>query len=666
MRAPWNRAAALALAALSFSFFPFLSGCKSDVESQDEAVSADLAKATDQLESGDKDAGEKAKQTLQKSASNAGASKESQIEANSLIAQAEMDAADTIYRDIEQQQVDITALVAQLDQLAAEVAVNNLNISGYKALEPKAAQKALADVMTAAQKGSEDGLWVKGKAPVPSLADVKQRQEKLDGQIKEFTRQKEELSAKRAEALKSADTFDGQVHTTTGKDSVGFYIQASNQRKEAADEETRISQLDAQLAPLQEDLAVAQLQEKMIGAAVASFQQQSDQLQNNWQSVQKQIDATRSFSESRLNGEGDAAPSTTPSELPKVPRSMKEAAADLDNAVKSIDANRAKALDNLTDALHHYESAEVIAGRLLTELSTQLTAQGAAKLPERNAWQVLVALNRPENFKLRQAAVLMRLARLYGDEYSELSQRNRVAQTLSQTLKEAGLELPQAVASLANVPTTQPVDLQSSLNRIENDIKSTGPNFADDQQALGDLATSNPAPTARQLVAAAQANLAYAWADSLLGGVIESAPSQGESGVLTANLARAAHISDLYGWAVFARMLGSRQEYDARLRRAIDERKALVDANARYLLPTILPPGLEFPVTTQPTTAPAGGATTEPAPIPGTEAGGAPTTEPANPGAGPAGAPPTTEPASGATTQPTESPTSAPPATQGA
>jgi len=661
MRAPWNRAAALALAALSLSFVPFLSGCKSDVESQDEAVSADVAKAADQLQSGDKDAGEKAKQTLQKSASNTGASKESQIEANSLVAQAEMDAADAIYRDIEQQQVDITALVAQLDQLAAEVAVNNLNISGYKALEPKAAQKALADVMTAAQKGSADGLWVKGKAPVPSLADVKQRQEKLDGQIKELTRQKDELSAKRAEALKSADTFDGQVHTTTGKDSVGFYLQASNQRKEAADDETKISQLDAQLAPFQEDLAVAQLQEKMIGAAVASFQQQSDQLQNNWQSVQKQIDATRSFSESRLNGEGEAAaaPTSEPASgegasgapaPPKVPRSMKEAANDLDNALKSIDANRAKALDNLTDALHHYKNAEDIAGRLQTELSTQLTAQGAAKLPERNAWQVLVALNRPENFKARQAAVLMRLARLYGDEYSELAQRNRVAQTLSQTLKEAGLELPPAVASLAIVPATQPVDLQSSLNRIENDIKSTGPNFADDQKALGDLATSNPAPGAQQLVAAAQADLAYAWADNLLGSVIESAPSQGESGVLTANLARAAHISDLYGWAVFARMLGSQQEYDARLRRAIDERKALVDANARYLLPAILPPGLEFPVTTQPTTTPAGGATTEPAPIPGTEAGGAPTTQPAG----------------GATTQPAESPTSAPPATQGA
>lgn len=647
MRAPWKRAAVFSVAALSLSFLPILNGCKTDVEKQDEAVSADMQKATDQLRSDDKDAAENAKQTLQKSASNTGASKESQIEANSLIAQAEADAADAILRDIEQQEVQVTALAAQLDQLAGEVEVNNISIAAYKALEPKAGQEAIADVMAAAQKGGDNGLWAVGKAAVPSLADVKQRQEKLQQQIKELTQQKEELSAKRSEALKSADQFDGQVHSTTGKDSVGFYIQASNQRKEAADDETRINQLDAKLAPLQEDLAVAQLQEKMINAVVASFQQQSEQLQANWQIVQKQIDATKSFSESRLNGEaGAAAPTTEPSEAaPKVtvPSSMKEAAADLDNAVKAIEANRAKALENLNDALHHYEKAATIAEQLSRELSTQLTAQGATKLPERNAWQVLIALNQPAGFNLHRAGVLVGLAHLYGDQYSELSQRNRVAQTLSSALKGAALELPPAVASLANVPTTQPVDLQSSLNRVESDIKSTSPNFEEDRKTLEGLSASNPAPLAQQLVAAAQADLAYAWADNLLGSVVESAPSQGESGQLTANLARAAHISDLYGWAVFARMLGNQQEYDARLHRAIDERKALVDASARYLLPTILPPGLEFPATTQPTTAPAGAAT-EPSATPGAETGAAPTTEPAG----------------GAATQPAESPTSAP------
>lgn len=644
MRALWKRAAAFSVTALSLSFLPILNGCKSDVEKQDEAVTADMEKATDQLRSGDKDAGENAKQTLQKSASNTGASKESQIQANSLIAQAEADAADAILRDIAQQEVQVTALAAQLDQLAGEVEVNNLNITGYKSLEPKAAQKSIADVVAAAQKGGDNGLWAVGKAAVPSMADVKQRQEKLQQQIKELTQQKEELSAKRSEALKSADQFDGQVHSTTGKDSVGFYIQASNQRKEAADDETRINQLDAQLTPLQQDLAVAQLQEKTIDAVVASFQQQSEQLQTNWQTVQKQIDATRSFSQSRLNGEaGSSATTATSSETLKitVPGSIKEAAADLDNVVKSIEADRAKALANLKDALTRYKNAEAIAQGVLSGLSSQLTSPSAAKLPERNAWQVLIALNQPADFKLREAGVLMRLARLYGDQYSELAQRNRVGEALSAALKGAGLQIPSEVASLANVPTTQPVDLQSSLNRIESDIKSTSPNFDDDEKNLEELSSSNPGPLAQQLVAAAQTQLAYAWADSLLSGVTDS-PPPGESGQLTANLARAAHISDLYGWAVFARALGNQREYDARLRRAIDERKALVDANARYLLPTIMPPGLEFPAATQPTTAPAGAAT-EPSATPGAET-----------------AAPTTEPAGGAATQPAEAPTSAP------
>lgn len=694
MRAPWKRAAALALATCGLSLLPSLTGCKSDLEKADTSVAADVEKATDVLEKNGVNAATTAMQTLQKTPGAKGSSPAAQIEANMLLAQAETAAADEIINGrvdepgIIQRQVEIADVGGRIATVGLQLDANNVHIAGYRALEPTAGHKALEKATADAQKG-EGGNWYAGTAPIPSIDTLKQREADLQKQIAGLTQQRDELSAKRGQALSEAGKFGQQADSTTGKQSVGFYIQAANQRKEAADEETRIQQLEGQLLPLQQDLAVAQLQEKSIGEVVASFADQTQQLDNGWKAVQQRIDEAAALSKGLLEGgPGDAAaapaaaptpaaaapdasgatPTTGPSDLPQTPTALAGMASSLDEQIKQVQALRAKAIDLLNSAFKHYETAHGIAKTYGQSLTARSSGSDAAKLPERKAWQEALSINSPAGIELRQAAVQSRLARLFADHYIELAQRNRVAGLLAPALKQGNLTPPASLAAALPAPAPLPAEVDSQIKGTEGDLKSDAPPFEKDAAALNDLAGANAAaPGALQAIAATQADVAYKWGDNLLNGVVNG-PGQGDSAELLKNIAHAGLMTSDYGQAQFALLQGKQQESAAGLKAALSERQAVVDANARDLLPAVLPADLAFPVqAVAPTPAPGapatGPATTEPAPtfpVPGAPAA-APATTPAMPADGTTPPPPApaTPPAEG-TTPPATPPATAP------
>lgn len=632
MRAPWRRAAALSLAVCGFSCVSLTTGCKSDVEKVDAQMASDVEQATGKLQTsnpGD------AQATLSKTVAVKSASPVWQIESHALLAQANADAAGKLIDQIVERDAGLAALIGQMDAIGAQLAINNVSVAGNRKLEPTRGLEAVKKETSNAQVGAENGAWVPGQLPVPSLADAKKRESDLQKQIQDLTQQRDALNEKRGKALQQAEQLSRQADATRGKDSVGFFTQASAQRKEAADEEANIELINGQLTLLGQDLAVAQLQRKTIEDAVAGFEQQAQSLQKGWSDVQKQIETTTAFSQSLLSGEGGTSGGGAASTQPAQP-TLAALVGQLDAGVKQVQDLRAQAVSLLNDAFTNYDAAASSASKLQTDLGGKVRAPESRKLPEKKAWDSLLASNQTQGFKLQKAWVLGRLARLYVDQFSELSQRNKLAQMLAPVLKESGVPTPPSMSALAGFSGQIPGDVGSQLAAIEQDASRKDADFQADQAKLDQLAQGQTSPAVQQAIATTRATVAYGWADSLLTDVIDN-PGQSDQATVTSNLAHLARMIDQYGWMQLALMRGDKQHADGHLAAAKQERDAVQD---KSLLPPMLPQGLELPIATQPSTAPSTnpseeGATTAPsegpttAPAPETAPAAAPETQPA-------------------------------------
>jgi hypothetical protein len=727
MRAPWKRAAAIALATCGFSALPFINGCKSDVEAADAKISVDADKAVEAIAASDP---ESARAAMANTASNKSASPDATIQADVLAAQADLDAAAMLMsgpgasdvsaaafkavvdgkpqsgasvptftpqdraalRGIEQRQIRVEQLLSQIASVAGQMTLNNTHIAGYKALEPTKAREAVQKATNDAQKG-EKGAWVAGTAPIPSLEGLKAREQELQKQTADLTAQRDDLNAKRGQALQEAAKFGQQADSATGKESVGFFTQAANQRKEAADEEVKIAQLEAQLAPLQQDLQLVQLQEKTISDVLATYAEQSQQIDNGWKNVQQRIDQASALTKALLEGTGaPAAPgegaggngAASSANGAATPRSLAGLASELDNETKELQSLRGKAVTLLNSAFKHYDDAAHLAATLTKDLNTLNSGPDAAKLPDRRAWQERIALNSPAVFKLGQAAVQNRFARLYTDQYAEVARRNEVGKMVADALKGTGLAAPQSVAAALPPAGTVPVEVDTKLKEYQGDLKSDSPPFQKDASELSELAAGQTTPAGLQGIVAMQADVAYHWAANLINDASSTAGS-GDLAAALGNVCHAALMATNYGQAQFYYLQGKKQEGDALLKAALDERGKLVEANSQNILPAVLPAELaiEAKPTGSATTAPAApgtaatpaapgapGAPAAPAspfvaPEPATPATSAPATQPAEPASAPAApgmptTPGTTPPVEGTTPTPGTTPPPAP------
>lgn len=664
MRSPWTRAAAVALATAAVSALPLINGCKTSVEKADEKVAADLDTATVAMSELRPAA---AQQAIANNKDDKAASTDAQIELHVAAAQADLQAANLIIsgpgssnasalafraaaegkaqsasatqnltpderaglQGIEQRQLRIAQLVSVMDSIGGQLVLNNITIQGAKSLDPIKARESLQKATSDAQKG-DNGVWKPGGKPIAALDALKAREQELQKQIADLTSQRDELNTKRGQALEQAGKFGQQADATTGAQSVGFFTQGSNQRKEAADDEVKIAQLDAQIKPLQQDLNLVQGQEKTLGQIIAGYGTQLQQVDTNWQDVQRRIEQATTLSNDLLTKAEPAPATSAPSAdasggnapaavIPHTPHSLVALASELDAQVKEVQSLRKRAIELLNGAYTHYDQALGLANSMTKTLAAQANAPDSAKLPEKRAWQERLALNSPAGFKLRQAAVQNAFARLYSDQYAELAQRNRVAALLSDAIKQGGLTAPPALATALPPEAAPPAEVDSQVKNVEGDLKSEQPPFDKDAKALNELAAGQTSPAAQQALAGVQADLAFLWAKNLLTDV-ESNAGQSDIASLLVNIAHAAAMSNDYAQSQFALLRGREPEAKSAMAAALEERKALVDANAQNMLPARLPEGLAFEVKSAvspgvPASAPAGGpgSTTGPA-----------------------------------------------------
>lgn len=341
MQAPLKSAAKVAWAASCVA--AILSGCKQPSEKADDALRQQLVVAHEQLDKPQQDPAV-AISYFQKAAALADTSNEGKIRSQLALAAANARAGDALIDKIEQRQADIISLTSLIDQQANRIAANNTQIAGLKALDPKAAQDALAKLQAAAQGGSDGAPWMPADGGViPSAAGAKANVAALKDEIDKLNTQKNNLETQRAQLLQQAETLRNQSDAAKGKTSVDLFTQSADLTKQAAGLALQSEGIDAQISAKQQDLALAEATAKQIDVALDSLSKQSDQMKQGWADLQKLI-GDRSDQNAALV---TAAASDASAGPPPRTRRPAPAAAAAGSATPSTIAAAAAAIDKL-------------------------------------------------------------------------------------------------------------------------------------------------------------------------------------------------------------------------------------------------------------------------------------------------------------------------------
>ena len=551
---------------------------------------------------------------LNQAITNSAASPATRAETLAWLGQAEVQRASALLDRAGRDEVAARRLISEINRLTARLQSNATVIAGLQKLEPSKERAALQETRGAIQ-GEQDPVWIKHETgALPALKGVEERLAALQDQIGKLEQQSKDLAGQRSRQLAEAERLERQSEEAKGQQSVDLFNQSAAARKKAADLGVQVDGLEAKLVPLRQDQQLAQNEQQQLTKAVQAFDARLQGADQNWKTVQQQIEALNALSKAIVGPNpnepaappddaaagagagGDAGASAAPAggeeasaaapAAPKpatrpggggaaaaawvTPTSLAGKLRWLSHISKSIETQRGEAETLLNSALTHYKTAGDAARSLQDSLSKQMNAAGASQRPEKPSWQRLADLHNPSEYKLKQGAVQLMLAGLARDRAALLAARANVAKTLGPVLQ---------------------------ANKVP---------------APPELAENNVEP---QVAAAREASKkAYEEADALLTDVVEN-----KSGDAMTRAARAGHalrLAGLYGRAQLA--AGSNPQEAAQW---IAKAKQLAtsaegDLPAAAALPAVIQDVLELRA--PPTTTPPGGRApgTPPAPAP--------------------------------------------------
>ncbi len=443
IQAPWRRAASIALAASITAGLAQLSGCKQPSEQADQSVAAQLATAENVAAQPNENPGDaigpfKQATTIQ------GASAPAKIHAELTLADANVRAADALIADIEARQAEIARLSGEIAAKAASMQLNNVMIAGFRAMEPKATEDALAQQATAAQGGSDGAPWVAGDSPVPSETGVKQQIASLKDQIEKLTTQKNDQETQRAQLTQQAEQLRAQSEAAKGKESVDLFTQSAILTKKAADLAIQNNAIDAQVTAAQQDLAVAQAAQTQLDASVQDLNTQSQQVKQGWSDVEKLIQQYADQNSALLtpaSSDTTAAPTTPPAK----DTSISADAAQIDKLKTADTEDRSAAEQYLLDAANAAKTADTTALQFSRTYRTLLTDPKLQNFAQHDAWQGIIDLENASDFQLREALIQLRLARLYSDWAMTTAARAEAAKIVGNAVAAAQLTPPDSL-----------------------------------------------------------------------------------------------------------------------------------------------------------------------------------------------------------------------------
>lgn len=468
----------------------------------------------------------------------AGKSDVATARARQLQAQAEYNAGTEMMRLASNQASQLAMQMIDIDHLISTIETSNALVSGYSQYDAGPIQKEARAEVTQIEGSSDQGAWVPGKNPVPTISAVKQTISQLEGEIRQKEDQAESLNKQRVAALRRSEDLNEQADKATGPAWVSLYKQASGLRKKAADISTQIDNVNSSIEPLRTDLAIAQSQLQIAQSAVVGIRDQAAGAEQNFAQIRKSAhdqdtvvrDVYTNAAAAKKNGDASL-------------RAQLEALIDQYRQVQTSWDSAAKLL---ADAAQHFGDAQTAAESLQVNLD-QRAVQIQKDIPEKQAWDQLKHVYSATMFQYDRGVALQALGMLYTDQLATLQQLSQLKARTTATLSKAKLEVPSGISS---------ADFDSAITKATDSGKD-----------------------------------AFTKADDLFQNVSNAPLASAEQ----QNGGRVARILELYGWYQLGVLTGDAQA-PTHLSAARDAIKDAIDHNATLpILPVEIAPKLPVP-----------------------------------------------------------------------
>lgn len=356
------------------------------------------------------------------------------IHVRDALGDAELAAARAAINDASAKASDVSKILNSLSRIARHIEHGNALVEHLAHLDPAQVSKQIA-TDAAQARGGGSSAWVEHEDPriaLPTLENAKSRIGELQDEVGRKRGEVAALSDQRVQALDEAGRLQGESLGVQGKRSVELFNQASAKRKEAAELQARVDEMNASLLPLERDLALVQDREQRVSGALASFDEQTNVTSQGWEAVQAESKAISATSGELISGDEQSLSGSIALE-----------AEALKTAVGEYEAARDVAIQHLERAHKHYGDAATLAQT--TVRSIQQSGGKAGKSAEAAAKAMADALA-AEPFQLDQATAKHLKAHLLANDALLLAQHDRVAVELTDAAKAAGATLPDGLA----------------------------------------------------------------------------------------------------------------------------------------------------------------------------------------------------------------------------
>ena len=318
------------------------------------------------------------------------------IQAQQSLGQVQLAKANAAASDLARLQAQAGQTLFQIGQLARQARTSVVLANNYRQLDPALATKQIADFAAKARGDANSATFPVESAQIPSLAVVQQNKSRLDGEVAKLQEGISAATQERDRLLAEAGRA-AAIQGQTGEARATTVKQIADLRGKAAASSRQISDLSATLARAQADQAEQTALAEQLQAAVESMTAQGTALTQGWQQLNaKAGDQTKLAKDTVAGKEGQTVSALTTT---------------LNTQLKEIDAKREEVQQVYNDAIASLSSAATKAGTRVQLLNT--AKSNAAQAYEAPAWTSEASLVAVDRMNIDKAAAEKGLADLH-------------------------------------------------------------------------------------------------------------------------------------------------------------------------------------------------------------------------------------------------------------
>ncbi len=301
-------------------------------------------------------------------------------------------------------EIDISRMIANLQQLGSRVAGAQASVNAIKEYDPTktiTALKAREDDIKGANGPGNWAVNADNNVNMPNLAAVNATIDKLNTAIETNKSQSQDLHKKSTDAMAEAETLSRKAEGETGSQQVDDKTKASDLTKDAGIADGQADTLASELVRLNTDLESAQLQKTTIETTLASIDAQISGMEASWKKMQDDIDAQQKL-EQAIIGAASAPADTGDQSSPTV--TITQGATQLVALLSDAAKARDDVSTRLEDVISGYEEVRSQAEKLRSDYTSQL--RDKANDADAPIWRKTMETLHPVNYSLEKASAL--------------------------------------------------------------------------------------------------------------------------------------------------------------------------------------------------------------------------------------------------------------------